>query len=300
MTTTPSTHPAKHPVVFAEVLFDCFEDGSRVLGGAPFNVAWHLQAFGRNPLMISRVGNDPMGDEIARKMEGWGMRRDGLQRDPVHATGEVRIRLTNGQPDFTIADPRAYDFIEPLAGVELSPSLLYHGSLALRHETCRKTLAILQQEHPAPVFMDVNLRRSWWDPAAVHDLLSRCRWVKINEDELKTLSADASGGVTQMAERMLERHALGAIVVTLGERGAFVLDAEGGKVDVAPAGRLEVVDAVGAGDAFASVCILGIEQDWPWNATLERAQQFASRLVVQRGAVIEDAAVYRAFLDQWT
>ena len=33
------------PVVFGEVLFDCFPDGSRVLGGAPFNVAWHCQAF---------------------------------------------------------------------------------------------------------------------------------------------------------------------------------------------------------------------------------------------------------------
>ena len=30
------------PVVFGEVLFDCFPDGSAVLGGAPFNVAWHL------------------------------------------------------------------------------------------------------------------------------------------------------------------------------------------------------------------------------------------------------------------
>ncbi len=270
-----------------------------MLGGAPFNVAWHLQAFGRNPLMISRVGNDPMGDEIAAKMERWGMRSDGLQRDPEHPTGEVRIHLTNGQPDFTIADPRAYDFIEPPAGVALSPSLLYHGSLALRHKTCRKTLAELQRQHPAPVFMDVNLRQPWWEPAAVRDLMSRCRWVKINEDELKLLSADPTGGVAQMAERMLKQHALGAIIVTLGERGAFVLDAERGRTDIAPAGRLEVVDAVGAGDAFASVCILGIERHWPWSVTLERAQQFASRLVVQRGAVIEDAAVYRTFLNQW-
>ena len=47
--------------VFGEVLFDHFPDGSRVLGGAPFNVAWHLQAFGQSPRFISRIGNDPAG-----------------------------------------------------------------------------------------------------------------------------------------------------------------------------------------------------------------------------------------------
>ncbi|MBA1332725.1 carbohydrate kinase, partial [Candidatus Endoriftia persephone str. Guaymas] len=50
-----------HPIIFGEVLFDCFEDGSRVLGGAPFNVAWHLQALGAAPLFISRVGDDSLG-----------------------------------------------------------------------------------------------------------------------------------------------------------------------------------------------------------------------------------------------
>ena len=50
--------PRARPAVFGEVLFDCFADGTRVLGGAPFNVAWHLQAFGEAPLFVSRVGDD--------------------------------------------------------------------------------------------------------------------------------------------------------------------------------------------------------------------------------------------------
>ena len=46
------------PLVFGEVLWDCFPDGQQVLGGAPFNVAWHLHAFGISPLFVSRVGQD--------------------------------------------------------------------------------------------------------------------------------------------------------------------------------------------------------------------------------------------------
>lgn len=301
-----SQMPAKSdPIVFGEVLFDCFEDGSRVLGGAPFNVAWHLKAFGEaygfDPLLISRVGQDAGGNQIEAKMDGWGMRMGGLQRDPDHPTGEVDIYLTNGQPDFTIADPSAYDFIEEPEAELPQPSLLYHGSLALRHETCRQTLANLRARYPAPIFIDVNLRRPWWEPEIVHELLRHADWLKINEDELRALSStEHESGLEQLAAAMVKRHSLAALIVTLGERGAFVLEADGTRVDVAPGGRVEVVDAVGAGDAFASVCILGILDGWPWEKTLQRAQQFAARLVSQRGAIIEDREIYRGFLEQWS
>lgn len=57
------------PVMFGEVLFDHFPDGHVVLGGAPFNVAWHLQAFAKAPMIVSRVGNDPLGHQIRQSME---------------------------------------------------------------------------------------------------------------------------------------------------------------------------------------------------------------------------------------
>jgi fructokinase len=51
------------------VLFDHFSDGSRVLVGAPFNVAWHTQALGQSSRLISRIGDDPPGHEIAALMD---------------------------------------------------------------------------------------------------------------------------------------------------------------------------------------------------------------------------------------
>jgi fructokinase len=61
------------PLVVGEVLFDVMPDGNRILGGAPFNVAWHLQAFGLKPLLITRVG---AGDAFSAVyllglMKGW-------------------------------------------------------------------------------------------------------------------------------------------------------------------------------------------------------------------------------------
>ncbi len=59
--------------IFGEVLLDHFPDGKRVLGGAPFNVAWHLQAFGQSPGFISRVGDDAEGETVRTAMSDWGM-----------------------------------------------------------------------------------------------------------------------------------------------------------------------------------------------------------------------------------
>lgn len=66
-------------LVFGEVLFDAFTDGTRVLGGAPFNVAWALQGLGQKPAFVSAIGRDPAGEAIQERMGSWGLRRDGLQ-----------------------------------------------------------------------------------------------------------------------------------------------------------------------------------------------------------------------------
>lgn len=68
-------------IIFGEVLFDCFPDGNVILGGAPFNVAWNLQAFGLSPLFISRIGDDSYGITIKEAMQNWGMDLRGLQLD---------------------------------------------------------------------------------------------------------------------------------------------------------------------------------------------------------------------------
>lgn len=70
-----------NPVIIGEVLFDVFPQGESVLGGAPFNVAWHLQGLGLKPMMISAVGDDHHGEQVIQKMEHWGMDVQGMQLD---------------------------------------------------------------------------------------------------------------------------------------------------------------------------------------------------------------------------
>lgn len=291
------------PIIIGEVLFDLFEDGQAVLGGAPFNVAWHLQGFGQAPIFISRIGQDSLGEQIRNTMLQWGMPIDGLQVDPQHATGIVRIKLANGQPTFDICDDVAYDYID-LAELEpgLLPNpvpLLYHGSLAAR--TSRVSSHILQIQNTAEIsFVDINLRTPWWDNSGVSHLIHGANWLKVNDDELITLTGakDELSAMTTAAKKLIQDNDIDTIILTRGEQGALIITRD--KVhQTAPVPVNNLQDTVGAGDAFSAVCLLGIIHNWSHETILQRATEFAARICEQRGATSPNIELYHSCKAQW-
>ncbi len=283
--------------VFGEVLFDHLPNGSRVLGGAPFNVAWHLTAFGLAPHLISRVGMDAEGEEVRRAMRDWGMDTSGLQSDPALPTGCVRVSLDSaGEPDYDIADNCAYDAIE---APQLQPaSVLYHGTLATRHASSASALQRLRGIGHGAIFVDVNLRAGHWTRDNTLALVNGAHWVKLNVDELCHLTG-RTDGIDKSARQLLQEFQLRGLLVTAGGEGARLLLDDGGEITVSPAQSGRVVDTVGAGDGFAAVMLLGLTRQWPLELTLERSQEFAGQIVQQRGATVSDMAFYDRFIDDW-
>ncbi len=284
----------KVPLVFGEVLFDRFPDGAEVLGGAPFNVAWNLQALGARPRFVSRVGDDDLGRRIRDAMSAWGMDLSGLQVDAEHGTGTVTVTLEGGEPRFEIDADRAWDFVAPEA-VDFRAGLLYHGTLALRSPGSRRALEVLADGADAPVFVDVNLRAPWWSAEEARTRLRTARWAKLNEAELSDLAPPGAEPVA----RLMEGTSLEAVIVTHGADGAEVHGADGESRRVRPAARTSVVDTVGAGDAFSSVVILGLLRGWSWPVILDRAQQFAAAVVGLRGATTTAPEFYDSMVTDW-
>lgn len=287
------------PLIFGEVLFDCFPDGNSVLGGAPFNVAWHLQAFGMSPLVISSIGNDELGEQVEAAMTDWTMTSAGLQHDPAHPTGSVDITFIDDEPRYSIVEHRAYDYIDA-ASLPPMPekSLLYHGTLALRNPVSRETFHALKAQRTGPLFMDVNLRDPWWDRPYVLQLVDDADWVKLNQDELSQLG-NGDDDVVKQADDFVRSHELSGLVVTLGDKGAIAVTNDGRLAEVSPAQQHKVIDTVGAGDAFTSVLITGLISEWPLELTLQRAQAFASMIVGKQGATVHDRDFYRALITDW-
>jgi fructokinase len=289
--------------VVGEVLFDCFPDGSRVLGGAPFNVAWHLAGFGFAPRFISRVGDDAAGAEVRGAMAAWGMSVDDLQVDTDAATGRVEVRgSAHGEPSYTIVPDQAFDRIEPAGGPPLTTdTVLYHGSLALRDARARASVEACVAS-AGPVFVDCNLRSPWWAEDTLATMVQRARWVKLNAEELAVVSRvcgvpERHRPVGDGADAL--RQAIGAaeVIVTAGQEGAVAADADGVVRVAAPV--TEVVDTVGAGDAFSAVVLAGILEGWPAPTRLERAVAFAARVCRVRGALINRTETYADVLAGW-
>lgn len=292
----------RRPIIFGEVLFDHFSDGARTLGGAPFNVAWNLQAFGANPLFVSRVGDDEDGVQIQDAMSRHGMDTSGLQRDDKYPTGSVQVSLVCGEPSYEIINDCAYDHISvselPKVDKE-SIGLVYHGSLALRNAPSKKALAALLEATEASVFVDVNLRKPWYDSAYILQLLENSRWCKINEEELFELASNDEGlGCDAVAQHLAGR-LFNTLFVTRGKMGAIAVTKEGDRADIQPESEVTVVDTIGAGDAFCSILILGLLREWDVPTILSRAQDFASAVVGIRGAVSTDEHFYQQFEQAW-
>jgi fructokinase len=293
-----------YPLIFGEILFDQFPDGD-VLGGAPFNVAWHLQGFGLTPKIVSRVGRDPLGEQILAEMQKWRLDDSYVQLDEQRATGTVKITLEQGQPTFDITRDVAYDHInvDKLLSVLKNnpPSLVYHGSLAARHSNSRSALLAIKKSLDSPVFVDINLRKPWYDLDIIEQLLMSTQWLKLNEDELTLLtkqSVHSDAELIDLAQRFRKKYGLTAMIVTLGARGAFIVnDADCYRSEPVPV--IEMVDAVGAGDGFSAVTITGLLKGWDFPMILQRATAFAAAICQQRGAINTDRNFYSRQMSEW-
>ena len=293
-------------MIFGEVLFDVFPDQSRFIGGAPFNVACHLKGFGLDPLFISRIGNDDPGREVLEAMNSRSLRVSGIQKDEKRKTGEVRVRIDNDEPSYDIMEDVAYDHIE-VPDPEMMESeqgrLLYHGTLAARNEVSASSLYELARHDNTSVFCDINLRDPWWNRELIKDVMGWCKYLKVNEDELRQVcfleGIDSSAGLEEMAEAFRLKRDLECLIVTLGSRGAMLFPSAEKPMFAASPKLEKFQDSVGAGDAFSSVFLLGIIKGWSWELILERSVLFAGRICENKGAIPDDRNFYQRIIDNW-
>lgn len=291
-------------LVFGEVLADIFPE-KQVLGGAPLNVSCHLHAFGLPTVLISRLGRDDVAQAFFDLAQRTGLDTSGIQQDPEHPSGEVKVELdARGGHQFDILPDRAYDFIDEEAATAIALAaqapLIYFGSLAQRQPASRQALKRVLATG-GEGFLDINLRAPWFDQEILEQSLAWCRRLKVNDDELTTLARmfDLPLAPEQTARALMRRFDIRQIVVTCGAAGAWLLEGSGEIHRRQGTPLSALVDTVGAGDGFASVYLLGTTLGWPPSDTLARADAFAGALCGIRGAIPESSEFYQPFRREW-
>lgn len=298
-------------LLFGELLDDCFPD-REVMGGAPFNVARHLLGLGRSigfdPVLVTRVGKDERGARMMDALRGIGLSIDGVQQDLLHPTGQVLVSMDagTGGHQFEIPPDQAWDFIHAdmarLIGLLYRPQWMYFGTLAQRaaSKTALRTLLLATQ---ARGFYDINLRDPWLRKDVLRWSLDKAEVVKVNDGELHRVAemlGHGRGSSDVLAARLIRTYHIKQLLVTDGDQGAWLLDAENRRFSTGnPGTPIKVVDSVGAGDAFSAVFLFGLTQDWPLEQTLARAHRFAGEICQLRGAIPENDDFYRPFITEW-
>jgi len=263
---------SKHIIVgLGELLWDVLP-GGRQLGGAPANFAYFANLLGERGVVASRVGGDELGREAADRLRELGSSTEYLQCDSVHPTGTVQVRVdAAGQPQFEIARPVAWDFLQwtpQWQQLAETADAVCFGSLAQRspatRETIRQFLRSTRQQ-TLRVF-DVNLRSPFYSREVLSESLSMADVIKLNHDELPILARLVGiswSDERTAAEALLRLHKARLVCVTRGSRGSLLLAKEGASEH--PGFRVNVVDTVGAGDAFTATlvhhCLAGASLD---------------------------------------
>lgn len=246
-------------VGLGEVLWDIFPEGKR-LGGAPANFAYVCVALGERAAIASRVGRDELGEAALRALEERGLPPDWVQIDAAHPTGTVLVQLDErGDARFEITERVAWDYLEwtdRWRTLARSADAVCFGTLAQRSAPARATVRNFlrsTRDETLKVF-DVNLRPPFYSREVLHESFSLADIAKLNREELRIVGDlfELDGSDEEMQARsLLDRFALQLVCVTRGAAGSLLVSARESIEHAAP--RIEVVDTVGAGDAFTAV-----------------------------------------------
>jgi len=281
----------RHILVLGEVLWDLFPASIR-LGGAALNFAAHIKRLGHEPLLVSAVGTDELGDDAIQEITTLGLDPTFLQKTERFKTGTAAVRLGPGdQTSFVIDRPAAYDAVQLSDGhyeqiIRWKPEWLYYGTVFSSSANGKGVLLRLLEALPqAKRFYDLNLRPGSDSTELVIELLRAANVVKLNQEELR--SVHAFTGLPAETEAFcragVEQFGWEAVCVTLGARGCAMLAA--GEYVEANGHRVDVADTVGAGDAFAAAFVHGISSNRPAAEIAEFSNRVGALVASVHGAI---------------
>jgi sugar/nucleoside kinase (ribokinase family) len=244
------------------------------IGGCASNAAIALAKLDLPVEVIGKVGEDPFGDFVISVLQERGIGTRGVKRDSVKGTSVTMVMV---DPD---GERRFIHYIGANAGLTLedidfrliSEAAILHigGSLVLPGIDGEPTAELLRKARETGV---ITFLDTVWDDTG--------RWMALLKPSLPFIdyfipSLPEAQQITgyekpEQVARDLIRRGVRTVALKMGAEGCLVMS-EDGQVLRLPAYDVEVVDATGAGDAFAAGFIAGVWHKW----TLEKTARFAS------------------------
>ncbi|WP_312794759.1 ribokinase [Tianweitania sp.] len=251
-------------------------------GGKGANQAVAAARLGSEVMIVTKVGDDAFADATIRNFEA--------NKIDTAFVGKVPGVSSGVAPIFVDASSENSILIVPGANAHLLPGDV--DAAADQLKACN--LILLQMEVPAPTvyrtiaWAKANGVKTVLNPApAAADLdvarIAAVDFLVPNETELAILSGLPVGSETEAetAARSLISRGVGTVIVTMGSRGALLVEA--GQTQRVDAVDVVPVDTTGAGDAFIGAFAHFFAGGTPVLAALKQAAAYAADTVTRRG-----------------
>ncbi len=269
------------------------------VGGCPTNVSVGTQRLGLRSALLTAVGEDEVGDFVLYFLRDEGVETGFIPRKPGRRTSAVVMSIQ--PPDrfpLTFYRDNCADIALSIDDVLRAPvaasRLLFITGTGLSDEPSRGATLFAAETAQAAgrkVVVDLDYRPvAWHDPRAFGPAMRAVlRGADIaigTEEEVLAAGAEHEGTNIERAIRVLLATGVEALIVKRGGRGATIYRRAGDGtvtgVDVPPY-PVEVLNVLGAGDAFASGFLYGFLQGWSYEQAARLGNATGAIVVTRHG-----------------
>jgi 2-dehydro-3-deoxygluconokinase len=268
---------------------------AKTIAGAESNVAIALARLGHQVSWVSRLGNDEFGLYIRNFIRGEGVDTSRVVFDDEHPTAVFFKEQQVGQETkvYYYRKGSAASFLTPddLDEQHLAQAKFLHvtGITPALSDSCLETTehaVRLARKHDVTVVFDPNIRLKLWSKERAREVLNRIAAqvdvVMPGMEEGALLTGAAAP--EDISQRLLAQGAK-AVVIKLGERGAFYSTADGQQEYVDGFPVKQVVDPIGAGDGFAAGFLSGLIRGWSYREAVRLGNRVGAFAVTVSGDV---------------
>jgi 5-dehydro-2-deoxygluconokinase len=261
------------------------------VGGCPTNISVGARRLGLRSALLTAVGDDEVGDFVLTFLEREGVETRYIPHKPGHRTSAVIMSIQ--PPDkfpLTFYRENCADRELTVNDVDQAPisdaAILVVSGTGLSHEPSRSATmyaAARARAASTTVIVDVDYRPDQWVDrttfsSAMQSLLRHANIALGTEEEI-TAAVDSVLPADDAAARVL-KFGPDTLVLKCGKAGSRVYSKDGSRIDVRPF-KVEVLNVLGAGDAFASGFIYGLRNGFPL-ARAARVGNATGAIVVTR------------------
>lgn len=249
---------AKKIVAFGEVVWDVLPN-EKILGGTPSNLVFRCNSFKEEGFLLSRVGDDELGNAAIARLKELGISDDNVQVDFEFPTGTVNVTIDeNNEANFHVTPEVAFDHIEFSAEALLlarNADCLFYGLLPQRFGLSKNTLRELINESPDSIhFLDLKLFEHFFNVKVVEYLLGCSHILRIKEKEIAFLKEELKIGSSNMEDfcsQLIKRYKIDVVLITRGHNGVFAYEKKQG-VFYDNGYHIQIQDNIGSGMAFCA------------------------------------------------